>query len=98
MIKPVNSHVLIEPVAYDSFIASQKETFQEIGVVVDLDANALALGDGKGGLALPVYVGDKVYFDAWLAKKYPKEDGTGFYWLVKWDDITAVEHAERKSV
>jgi hypothetical protein len=41
-----------------------------------------------------VGVGDKVYFDSWLAAKYPKEGTDDFYWLVKWDDVRAVEHPQ----
>jgi co-chaperonin GroES (HSP10) len=85
MIKPVNGHLLIEPIPYDAFMASERETYQEIGVVVSVDELALSPSDAK--------VGDKVYFDAWLAAKFPK-DKDSFYWLVKWEDIRAVEHAE----
>ena len=38
-------------------------------------------------------IGNKAYFDAWLAAKYPKKDGKDgeFYWLVKWEDIRALD-------
>ncbi|MFA5937637.1 MAG: hypothetical protein WC822_07215 [Candidatus Paceibacterota bacterium] len=87
MISPVNLHVLIEPVVHDSFIATQKETYEEIGVVVDADVKI------KG---YEVQVGDKVYFDSWLAAKYPKEGSTDeYFWLVKWEDIRALEHEKQ---
>lgn len=79
--KPINNHVLIEPVKHDSFIASQRQTYEEIGVVIDI-------ADSVTG----VKKGDKVYFDSWLAAKYPKND-TEYYWLVKYEDIRAVEYA-----
>jgi len=87
MIKPVNDHLLIEPVPRDSFMASVTERYQEIGTVIDNSA-----------LSHPP-PGTRVYFDAWLAKKYPKEGSeTEFYWLVKYEDVTAVENAEQEPV
>ncbi len=84
MLKPVNGHILIEPVPHDSFVASFKDTYQEIGTVIDV-ADDLA---GK-----PVSVGQRAYFDSWLAVKYPKEGGSAdeFYWLIKWEDVRATE-------
>jgi len=38
-IRPVNGHLLIEPLPQESFIASDRETYQEIGVVIDYDAD-----------------------------------------------------------
>ena len=81
MIIPINGHVVVEPVVHESFISSQKETYDEIGTVMVLPEEAK---DTK------ISVGDKVYFDSWLAAKYPKND-TEFYWLVKADDIRAYE-------
>lgn len=78
MLTPINGHILIEPLVHESFIASEKTTFEEIGRV-------LHRGD-----ILDVNVGDKVYFDSWLASKFPKEDGT-YFWLVRWSDVKAVE-------
>jgi co-chaperonin GroES (HSP10) len=90
MITPINRHLLIEPMTHESFIASDKETYEEIGTVLSVDSY-LTISD-----SFPVGVGDRVYFDSWLAVKYPKKDGKDgeFYWLVKWDDIRAIEHAE----
>ncbi len=96
MIKPVNGHLIIEPVSHEEFMASQNETYQEIGIVIDYAADLTRVhreGDGIS-VALPVIKkGDKVYFDAWLAAKYPKvESKTGeFYWLVKWEDVRAID-------
>lgn len=93
MITPVNGHLLIEPLKSDGFISSSSDTFQEIGIVIDVDANGLAYGV-NGTLKLPVKVGDKVYFDAWLAAKFPKGNTGEFLWLVKWEDVRAIEHEE----
>lgn len=81
-ITPVNGHLLIEPIAYEAFIASQRETYQEIGIVID----------NSGPDQAPV--GSKVYFDSWLAAKFPREKDGEYYWLVKWEDVRAVEYAE----
>lgn len=80
-IKPVNGHLIIEPVKHEAFIATQNETYQEIGVVVD--APVELEGDVK--------IGDKVYFDSWLAAKFPTEKEDEYLWLVKWEHIRAVE-------
>lgn len=86
MLKPVNDHILIEPIAHETFIATQRDSYEEIGVVVALDPT-IEYDD----MTAPD-VGDKVYFDSWLAAKYPKEGKDGeFYWLVKWGDIRAIE-------
>lgn len=92
MITPVNGHLLIDPVKHDSFVVSQRETFEEIGVVVSVDEEF-----SKGMLISRetwLKPGDKVYFDSWLAAKFPKNEDGEFYWLVKWEDVRAVEYAE----
>lgn len=103
MIKPVNGHLLIEPIKHESFMASSREVFEEIGVVVEYDKNITGEGDGTGTVTFSVGTtpvrpkiqkGDKVYFDAWLAAKFPGKDPDTFLWLVKWEDIRAIEHGE----
>lgn len=89
MIKPINGHVLIEPLPQESFIASDREVYQEIGVVVDYDGY-IDGGMSKNSTLSP---GDKVYFDSWLAAKFPKNDKES-YWLVKYEDIRAIESHE----
>ena len=95
MIKPVNSHLIIEPIAHEGFMASQHDTYQEIGVVIAFAADLIEVTNLVA--RKPVEVGDKVYFDSWLAAKYPKEGTTTdeFYWLVKWQDVRAVEVVEK---
>lgn len=85
MIKPVNGHLLIEPLEHKSFMASQRETYEEVGVVLHAGDFVQAGKDIKAG--------DKVFFDSWLAAKYPKNEKE-YYWLVKWEDVRAVEYAE----
>ena len=87
MLKPVNGHLIIEPLKHESFMSSEKGTYEEIGVVINA-GDWIALEKLK--------VGDKVYFDSWLAAKYPNEKEGEFFWLVKWDDVRAVETNENE--
>lgn len=92
-ISPVNNHLLIEPVKHEEFIETQRGTYEEIGIVLALPElfDEIAVAESPK-------VGDRVYFDSWLAAKYPKEGAKPdeFYWLVKWEDVRAVEYAEPK--
>lgn len=80
MIKPINSHVLIEPLKHDSFMFSERQTYEEIGTVID----------SPEYLQQELAPGTKVYFDSWLAAKFPKND-TEFYWLVPYKSIKAYD-------
>ena len=86
--KPVNNHILIEPVKHESFLAG-KDTYDEIGIVIDFADGINWIGDST---VVPlIKKGDKVFFDSWLAAKYP--DGKdGYLWLVKWEDVRATEN------
>jgi hypothetical protein len=81
MIQPINNYILIEPLKSDSFIASEKDIYEEIGIVVN---------SGDSGL----FIGSRVYFDSYLAAKYPTGDGKTFFWLVRYEDIRATETNE----
>ena len=103
MITPVNGHLIIEPIVNKEFVITSDDKYQEIGTVVaveeGMDTPQLAYLDTNGGSIVTspiVKKGDKVYFDAWLAKKYPKAGGKQdeFLWLVKWEHISAIERAE----
>lgn len=84
MIQPVNNHLIIEPEKKDSFIKSERTQFQEVGVVISQSEEIKK-----------DYTGKRVYFDSWLAAKFPKVDSPQeFFWLVKFDDVRAVEHVE----
>lgn len=95
-LKPVNNHLLIEPVKNEAFMASTIDTYQEIGVVIDVApelTSAIA-----PVLVRKNIIGARVYFDSWLAAKFPKEGTTDeFYWLVKWEDVRAIEHTYPES-
>lgn len=79
---PVNSHLLIEPIKQKSFFGGSN--YQEVGKVLDV---AWEIED-------KVEVGDTIWFDSWMAAKYPKpnaESDEDFYWLVKWSDVRGRE-------
>jgi len=71
---------MIQPLETDSFMAMQKTTYEEVGVVLD------AAESGK------LLIGCHVYFDSWLAKKFPVTGMTDkFVWFVKFEDVVAYE-------
>jgi len=82
-IKPVNGHLIIKPVVHDSFIATDKGTYDEVGIAI---SNPHPGMDFKKG--------NKVYFDGWLAAKFPSGVEGEYYWLVKWEDIRAVDSGD----
>ncbi len=99
---PVNGHLLIEPIARTSFISSGRETYEEIGIVIDNGfepTNTLVSIYSIEHNSRPEYPanGDKVYFDSWLAAKFPKNDKE-WYWLVKYEDVRAIEPYEEQSL
>lgn len=80
MITPVNDHLLIEPVKHESFMASEHDKYDEIAVVK-------ALADGVEGIP----VGAKVYFDSYMAKKYPPlKAGEPDVWLLHKDEVVGI--------
>jgi hypothetical protein len=91
MITPVNGHLVIEPIIHEGWIQTAKESYEEIGVVVSVPEvfEEIAMEEAPK-------VGDKVFFDSWLAAKYPKPGGKEdeFFWLVSFNDVRAVERAE----
>lgn len=91
MIKPINGHLLIEPVKHETFMASEKGTYEEIGKVIELPATGCGSSTSAYG---HISVGDSVYFDSWLAAKYPTGNGNDFFWLVPYKDIRAIDHGD----
>lgn len=92
MIIPVNGHLVIEPVAHETFISSQRETFEEKGLVLSIDPTFV---ETLGKYDHFPKVGDVVFFDSWLAAKFPKGEDE-YYWLVKYEDVRAFEHVEQE--
>lgn len=78
---------MIQPLETDSFMATQKTTYEEVGIVIDEDPDAVA------GYNNPIsLIGTHVYFDSWLAKKFPVKGKPGeFVWFVKYEDVVAYE-------
>ncbi len=106
MIKPINGHILIEPIPRESFVYSEQSTFDEVGIVVDCgDENLVPEGTPSPFQSTPqlpwmpppvtLVKGDKVYFDSWLAAKYPKsQDSKEHYWLIPFSSVKAYEPAD----
>jgi hypothetical protein len=82
--KPLNNYVQIEPQVREDFIATPDSTYNEVGTVI-------SVADGITVLSR----GDVVYFDSWLASKYPAGEGK-FYWLVPFNEIKAYEQVPKE--
>lgn len=78
-IKPINSHVLIEPVSEQGAFQSSQTTYEERGKI-------LALAEEVQGLSIGMYV----YFDSWTAAKYKDGEGNE-HWVVPYSHIRAYE-------
>jgi len=90
-ISPVNGHLIVDPIPFDDFMQSAKQTYSEIGVVTAVPREWEILHE----MDRRVKVGERVYFDSWMAAKFPKEgEHDAYYWLIKWEDVRAVEYAE----
>lgn len=87
MLKPINKHILIEPIKHESFMFTERQTYDEVGTIVAIDEGS----DFLESLDYQLNIGDKVFFDSWLASKFPKEGTEEFYWLVPFESIKAYE-------
>lgn len=94
MITPVNNHLLIQPMKHEGFIATQRETYEEIGEVLAVSPEFMVTGSSSNQMRRIIDIGDKVYFDSWLAAKFPAEKDGEYYWLVNWNDVRAVIYAD----
>lgn len=97
MIKPINGYVLIEPLKHSTFVSGPRETFEEIGIVLDYSDNNDPNLISTFKESAPLKKGARVYFDAWLAGKYPSEKPGEFYWLVSFKDIKAIDYGDTVS-
>ncbi len=87
MIKPLNNHILIDPIKQDGFISTVAGTYEEAGIVLDVPDVSFSEG-------YKIHAGDTVFFDSWLAAKYPIPGETDkFYWLVPYASIRAKKDA-----
>ena len=83
----INGYLKIEPMEHQSFMLSQKETFEEIGRVVAKDDNFPEIRQ--------IPIGATVYFDSFMAKKYPVAGEEGkFQWFIHFNEITKYESEE----
>jgi len=78
----IKDFIEIAPLEEKAIVASQKTTYEEKGKIVGLS--------DTGDYEMDWEIGDVVYFDAWLAKKYVSEDGSE-RWVVKETAICAYE-------
>lgn len=93
MILPINRHVLIEPVVHKQFVSTGRDKYEEIGKVISFDPALVTYPTGSSIVEThELQEGCYVYFDAWLASKFQKANTNEFYWLVKYDDIRAIEY------
>lgn len=78
---------MIQPLETDSFMATQKTTYEEVGIVIDEDPDLCEVYSNPISL-----IGAHVYFDSWLAKKFPVTGQPDkFVWFVKYEDVVAYE-------
>lgn len=82
-----NKFVKIEPISHETFFGSENPIYEEIGRVI-----------GKDDSLKEIEIGDTVFFDSWMCKKYPIiGDEDKFHWLVPYDQIVFSErHAPKK--
>lgn len=86
----INGYLKIEPIEHTSFIASQKDTYEEMGKVLDVGR-----GVGVNGAMIPL--GAIVKFDSFMARKYPRlgEEGK-FDWYVHVDEIVSYTYENKE--
>ncbi len=82
MFTPLNGHVEIEPIEQESVVYSNETNFEEKGKVLSTNFPQVSIGD-------------IVYFDSWMAAKYPDSENKVRY-LVPGTAIRAKEGEEIK--
>lgn len=79
----LNNYIKISLIAYDSFVAQDRGTYEAVGIVVGCD---VAIKN--------IPIGAKVYFDSFMVKKYPVEGEEGkFECFVHYSEIVQVKYA-----
>ena len=72
----------IEPIPHESFISTNRETFEEVGILV-----------AKDETITDIPIGARVFFQAWMAEKYPNLDKKGSYhWVVPYSEVRMYEY------
>jgi hypothetical protein len=88
MIQPTNGHLLVKPMIHQTLLPTEKGHFDEIGEVVDW---AMPQSREEWEFIANLEVGDKVFYDSWLAAKYPSGEGDEEIWLIPFKDVRAVQ-------
>lgn len=77
----LNKYLKVEPVDHEEFVVAMNGTYEEIGVVVAKDESIT-----------DIPLGAKVYFDSYIAKKYPiLGEVNKFQWFVPYSEIVKYE-------
>lgn len=83
-----NGYIKLETIEHKTFLQGESQIYEEIGTVIAKDKSI-------SGLA----IGDRVFFDSWMVKKYPilGEEGK-FHWLIPYDQIVMSERNDTKTI
>lgn len=82
--KLLNGYLKIQPLEHKSFVASTNDSYQEVGVVLARDED----------LCSNIPIGSTVFFDSFMAKKYPDPNDEGkFQWYIHFGEIVKYENA-----
>jgi hypothetical protein len=80
----LNKYVKIVPLEHKQYLPSDNNSYQEIGKVVNWDKSLTGLVEGC-----------LVYFDSFMAKKYPIEgDDDNFQWFIEYSEIVKIEYPD----
>ncbi len=77
----LNKYLKIEPVEAGGFVSSSNDSYEEIGKVIAKDESIT-----------DIPIGAIVYFDSFMAKKYPIQGEVGTYqWYIHYDELVKYE-------
>lgn len=83
---PINGHLLIKPKVHQTFLPTEKSTFEEVGEIVDIAGDIT-----QSPFYMKIKKGDTVFYDSWLAAKYPTGEDDNYFWLVPYKDVRAIQ-------
>ena len=82
----LNGYLKIEPAEVSDFVASEKTSYEEIGKVV-----------AKDDTITDIPIGSLVFFDSFMAKKYPIEGKFGrFQWYIHYSECVKCEYEDKE--
>ena len=77
----INKSLQIEPIPHESFISTNRTTYEEVGILVAKDESIT-----------DIPIGARIFFSSWMAEKYPDLDHTGkWLWVVPYSEIKMYE-------